>query len=252
MLIGGERVGSGSGKTYEVRNPATGELVQNVPLGNADDVEQAVQAAERAFGEWAETSAEDRGVALANACELIKEHAGDIAQLLTAEQGKTLFEANLEIHHLVHGLEFYAGLASKVRGSHVPLPQKGAYGLVIRQPIGVCGAIVPWNFPLTLMGTKVGPALAAGNAIIVKPASTTSPPPQRWRTPAATLTAARCAWASNGCLSTSRCTSRSSASCAPFSRRKPSGRAPKSPAAWVRCTSPISARRSRSRWRTRA
>src|SRR5438445_9749301 len=173
MLIGGERVGSGSGKTYEVRNPATGELVQNAPLGNADDVEQAVQAAERAFGEWAETSAEDRGVALTNACELIKEHAGDIAQLLTAEQGKTLFEANLEIHHLVHGLEFYAGLASKVRGSYVPLPQKGAYGLVVRQPIGVCGAIVPWNFPLTLMGTKVGPALAAGNTIIVKPASTT-------------------------------------------------------------------------------
>src|SRR5207253_348243 len=90
MLIGGERVGSGSGKTYEVRNPATGELVQNVPLGNADDVEQAVQAAERAFGEWAETSAEDRGVALANACELIKEHAGGIAQLLTAEQGNTI------------------------------------------------------------------------------------------------------------------------------------------------------------------
>jgi succinate-semialdehyde dehydrogenase/glutarate-semialdehyde dehydrogenase len=173
MLIGGERVSSASGRTYEVCNPATGEVVQNVPLGNAQDVEHAVQAAEQAFGVWAETSAEDRGVALANACELIKEHAAEIAQLLTAEQGKTLFEANLEIHHLVHGLEFYAGLASKVRGSHVPLPQKGAYGLVIRQPIGVCGAIVPWNFPLTLMGTKVGPALAAGNTIIVKPASTT-------------------------------------------------------------------------------
>src|SRR5205807_9629000 len=84
-----------------------------------------------------------------------------------------LFEANLEIHHLVHGLEFYAGLASKVRGSYVPLPQKGAYGLAVRQPIGVCGAIVPWNFPLTLMGTKLGPALAAGNTIIIKPASTT-------------------------------------------------------------------------------
>jgi succinate-semialdehyde dehydrogenase / glutarate-semialdehyde dehydrogenase len=173
MLIGGERVASASGRTYEVRNPATGEVVQSVPLGTAQDVEQAVQAAEQAFGAWAETSAEDRGVALANACELIKEHAAEIAQLLTAEQGKTLFEANLEIHHLVHGLEFYAGLASKVRGSYVPLPQKGAYGLVIRQPIGVCGAIVPWNFPLTLMGTKLGPALAAGNTIIIKPASTT-------------------------------------------------------------------------------
>jgi succinate-semialdehyde dehydrogenase / glutarate-semialdehyde dehydrogenase len=173
MLIGGERVGSSSGRTYEVCNPATGELVEKVPLGTAEDVNQAVQSAEQAFGVWAETSAEDRGVALANACELIKEHAAEIAQLLTAEQGKTLFEANLEVHHLLHGLEFYAGLASKVRGSYVPLPQKGAYGLVIRQPIGVCAGIVPWNFPLTLMGTKVGPALAAGNTIIIKPASTT-------------------------------------------------------------------------------
>jgi succinate-semialdehyde dehydrogenase/glutarate-semialdehyde dehydrogenase len=173
MLIGGQRVGSASGRTYEVCNPATGDAVQSVPLGTADDVNQAVQAAEEAFGTWAETSAEDRGVALANACELIKEHAAEIAGLLTAEQGKTLFEANLEVHHLLHGLEFYAGLASKVRGSYVPLPQKGAYGLVVRQPIGVCAGIVPWNFPLTLMGTKVGPALAAGNTIVIKPASTT-------------------------------------------------------------------------------
>src|SRR5918912_2447370 len=174
MLIGGEQVDSVSGKTYQVLNPATGEAVDSVPRGTAQDVQQAVDAAERAFSnEWAETSAEDRGALLADACVRIKEHAGEIAQLLTAEQGKTLFEANLEIHHLVHGLEFYAGLASKVRGSYVPLPQKGAYGLVVRQPIGVCGAIVPWNFPLTLMGTKLGPALAAGNTIIVKPASTT-------------------------------------------------------------------------------
>jgi succinate-semialdehyde dehydrogenase/glutarate-semialdehyde dehydrogenase len=173
MLIGGERVGSVSGRTYAVCNPATAEAVQSVPLGTAQDVDQAVQSASAAFAEWAETSAEDRGVALANACELIREHAAEIAQLLTAEQGKTLFEANLEVHHLLHGLEFYAGLASKVRGSYVPLPQKGAYGMVIRQPIGVCAGIVPWNFPLTLMGTKVGPALAAGNSIIIKPASTT-------------------------------------------------------------------------------
>src|ERR671931_1398556 len=174
MLMGGEQVEPSSGKTYDVRNPATGEVVDTVPRGTAQDVQQAVDAAQHAFsGEWAETSAEDRGALLANACQLIKEHAGEIAALLTAEQGKTLFEANLEIHHLVHGLEFYAGLASKVRGSYVPLPQKGAYGLVIRQPIGVCGGIVPWNFPLTLMGTKLGPALAAGNTIIIKPASTT-------------------------------------------------------------------------------
>ncbi len=173
MLIGGEQVGSVSGNTYQVCNPATGEVVDSVPKGTAADVQQAVASAEQAFVALGETSAEDRGAALFDACERIKANAAEIAQLLTAEQGKTLFEANLEIHHLVHGLEFYAGLASKVRGSYVPLPQKGAYGLVVRQPIGVCGAIVPWNFPLTLMGTKVGPALAAGNSIIVKPASTT-------------------------------------------------------------------------------
>jgi succinate-semialdehyde dehydrogenase/glutarate-semialdehyde dehydrogenase len=173
MLIGGEQVESASGEDYEVRNPATGEVVERVARGTAADVDRAVEAAEGAFSEWAETTAEDRGKALMGACELIRERSGEIAQLLTQEQGKTLFEANLEIHHLLHGLEFYAGLASKVRGAYVPLPQKGAYGMVIRQPIGVCGGIVPWNFPLTLMGTKLGPALAAGNTIIIKPASTT-------------------------------------------------------------------------------
>src|SRR5438445_844369 len=173
MLIGGELVDSVSRETYEVRNPATGAAVDKVPRGTVEDVKQAIQAAETAFKEWSDTTAEDRGSALMSACELIKKNSGEIAQLLTQEQGKTLFESGLEIHHLLHGLEFYAGLASKVRGSHVPLPQKDAYGMVVRQPIGVCGGIVPWNFPLTLMGTKLGPALAAGNTIIIKPASTT-------------------------------------------------------------------------------
>ena len=173
MIIGGELVDSVSGQTYEVRNPATGEVVDKVPKGTAKDVEQAIGVAESAFKEWSDVSPEDRGKMLLNAGELIKQKSNEIAQLLTQEQGKTFFEAGLEIHHLVHGLEFYAGLASKVRGAHVPLPQKGAYGMVIRQPIGVCGGIVPWNFPLTLMGTKLGPALAAGNTIIIKPATTT-------------------------------------------------------------------------------
>jgi len=173
LLIGGEQVDSVGNETYEVRNPATGEVVDKAVKGTAKDVVQAIDAAETAFQEWADVTAEDRGKMLSNACELIKEKGKEIAQLLTMEQGKTLFEAGLEIHHLIHGLEFYAGLASKVRGSHVPLPQKNAYGMVVRQPIGVCGGIIPWNFPLTLMGTKLGPALAAGNTVIVKPASTT-------------------------------------------------------------------------------
>src|SRR5919109_197715 len=173
MLIGGELVDSVGKDTYEVRNPATGAVVDTAPKGTVEDVKQAIQAAEDAFKVWSDVTPEDRGNALLNACELIKKNSGEIAQLLTQEQGKTVFEAGLEIHHLIHGLEFYAGLSSKVRGSHVPLPQKGAYGMVVRQPIGVCGGIVPWNFPLTLMGTKLGPALAAGNTIVIKPASTT-------------------------------------------------------------------------------
>ncbi len=173
LLIGGELVDAVKKEVYEVRNPATGQVVDHAAKGSEEDVRQAVAAAETAFGEWSDTTPEDRGKALESACALIQEHSKDIARLLTQEQGKTLFEAGLEIHHLIHGLEFYAGLASKVRGSHVPLPQKNAYGMVVRQPIGVCGAIVPWNFPLTLMGTKVGPALAAGNTVIVKPATTT-------------------------------------------------------------------------------
>src|ERR671919_2174013 len=122
ILIGGELVDSAGKETYEVRNPATGAVVDTAPKGNERDVVQAVQAAETAFKEWSDTTAEDRGNALMNACELIKKNSGEIAQLLTQEQGKTLFEAGLEIHHLIHGLEFSGGLSSKAPGSHVPLP----------------------------------------------------------------------------------------------------------------------------------
>src|SRR2546426_11422188 len=162
MLIGGEPVDSVSGQTYEVRNPATGEVVDKVPKGTAKDVEHAIDAAEKAFQEWSDTTAEDRGKMLMSACELIKQKSGEIAQALTKEQGKTLFEAGLEIHHLLHGLEFYAGLASKVRGAHVPLPQKGAYGMVVRQPIGVCGGVVPREFSPTRVGAKQRAGLAGG------------------------------------------------------------------------------------------
>ncbi len=173
MFIGGESVDSVTKNTSEVRNPATGATVDTVPQGNDKDVQQAIQAAEEAFKVWSDVSPEDRGNALMNASELIKKIPARSLNCSPRSKARHSSKPALEIHHLVHGLEFYAGLASKVRGSHVPLPQKGAYGMVVRQPIGVCGGIVPWNFPLTLMGTKLGPALAAGNTIIIKPASTT-------------------------------------------------------------------------------
>ncbi|MFQ5399247.1 MAG: aldehyde dehydrogenase family protein [Anaerolineae bacterium] len=176
MFINGEWVGAASGETYEVKNPANGELVDTVPFAGAADVNAAVQAAQAAFSGWAAMSPDDRASLLRKGISLVEEHAKEIAALLTAEQGKPLFEASGELHHFLHGMEFYAGLSSKIRGAQVPLPptlNKGAYGLVIKQPVGVSVGIVPWNFPLTLMGTKVGPALIAGCPIIIKPARTT-------------------------------------------------------------------------------
>src|SRR5436853_1822761 len=173
MIINGESVDSVTGQTYEVRNPANGDVVDTAPKGNEADARAAIDAADAAFDAWSHTSAEDRAKLLFKSAELVNSHRKELAEILTREQGKTLQEADTEIEHFLHGLEFYAGLASKVRGAQVPLPAKNAYGMVIRKPLGVCGAIVPWNFPITLMGTKVGPALAAGNTVVVKPASTT-------------------------------------------------------------------------------
>src|SRR4030095_3896972 len=173
MFIAGESVDAISGATYEVRNPANGEIVDTAPKGNADDARRAIDAAQAAFDEWSHTSAEDRAKLVFKAAEMVEAERKSLAELLCREQGKPFQEASGELEHFHHGIDFYAGLASKVRGAHVPLPAKNAYGMVVRKPLGVCGAIVPWNFPITLRGTKVGRALAAGNTVVVKPASTT-------------------------------------------------------------------------------
>jgi succinate-semialdehyde dehydrogenase/glutarate-semialdehyde dehydrogenase len=173
MFIAGESTGSSSGQTYNVINPATGEVVDSAPKGTEGDVRSAVDAAHEAFPAWAETAAEARAQLILKGIDSVKKELPELAVLLTREQGKPVGDSQREIEHFLHGMNFYAGLASKVRGAYVPLPDKKMYGLVLKQPVGVCGAIVPWNFPITLMGTKVGPALAAGCTVIVKPASTT-------------------------------------------------------------------------------
>jgi succinate-semialdehyde dehydrogenase/glutarate-semialdehyde dehydrogenase len=175
-FINGESVEALGGARSEVRDPATGELVGSVPKGGAEDARRAIDAADAAFDAWSDSSVQDRARLLTKAHDIVHHHAAELAQLLNKEQGKPVSEATTEIEHFLHGIDFYAGLATKVRGAHVPLPDfpnKGAFGLVMRRPIGVCVGIVPWNFPITLMGTKVGPALAAGNTIVIKPASTT-------------------------------------------------------------------------------
>jgi succinate-semialdehyde dehydrogenase/glutarate-semialdehyde dehydrogenase len=176
MFVNGQWAEALSQKTYEVHNPANQQVVDTACLAGPQDVEAAVSAAQAAAKAWAETAPDDRAAVLHKGVQLVEARAKEIAALLTAEQGKPLFEAQSEVHHLLHCLEFYAGLASKLRGAEVPLPPalgKHSYGLVLKRPVGLSVGIVPWNFPLTLMGTKVGPALISGSPIIIKPARTT-------------------------------------------------------------------------------
>jgi acyl-CoA reductase-like NAD-dependent aldehyde dehydrogenase len=175
MLIGEEWVDARSGDGIEVTDPATEEVIDTVPSAGPEDAEAAVAAAEGAFASWRRTDADGRAALLRRGAEAVEEAAGELADLLTREQGKPTVEATGEVHHLVHGLNYYADLASKIRGAYQDLPSDlgTAYGMVIRRPVGVCAGIIPWNFPLTLLGTKLGPALAAGNTFIAKPAETT-------------------------------------------------------------------------------
>lgn len=184
MLIGGEWRRAASSEEIEVVNPATEEVVGTVPSASVADVELAVRNARQAFKDWAATDVEQRAHILARAAELIEEHAKALAPVLTSEQGKPVAEAIGEVSHLAHGVRYYAEAATKVRGSYQELPSAfgPAYGQVVRRPIGVCAAITPYNFPLTLLGTKVAPALASGNTVVAKPAATT---------PLATLEVAR-------------------------------------------------------------
>jgi succinate-semialdehyde dehydrogenase/glutarate-semialdehyde dehydrogenase len=184
MLIGGEWRQAAAHQEIDVVNPATEAVVDTVPAGAPEDVELAVATAKRALSDWSQTDIEERAAILARAAGLIADNARELAARLTSEQGKPLAEAIGEVNHLAHGVRFYAEAATKVRGAYQDLPSTlgRAYGMVIRRPIGVCAAITPYNFPLTLLGTKVAPALAAGNTVVAKPAATT---------PLATLEVAR-------------------------------------------------------------
>ncbi|MFQ5818351.1 MAG: aldehyde dehydrogenase family protein, partial [Terriglobia bacterium] len=174
MIIGGKAAESASGQWTEVRNPALrDEVVGRVPKGTVEDVQRAVEAAAKALPAWSALPSARRGEVLHKAVHLIHEHAAELAELLTREQGKPLSESVRELRRFAHTLEHYAGLAKNIRGGHIPQLDEGKYGLILKRPIGICGAIVPWNFPVSLMGNKLGPALLAGNAVIVKPASTT-------------------------------------------------------------------------------
>jgi acyl-CoA reductase-like NAD-dependent aldehyde dehydrogenase len=175
MLIAGEHATAQSGEEIPVLDPATEETLESVPGASAEDVDRAVQAADAALDEWSRTDAEDRAMLLRRFIGLVERERKALAESLVHEQGKPLTEANGEVHHFIHGLTYYTDLATKIRGAYQPLPStlSKAYGMVIRKPIGVVAAIVPNNFPLTLLGTKLAPALVAGNTVVVKPAQST-------------------------------------------------------------------------------
>ncbi len=173
MIVGGDLAQAQTQQTTEVRNPSTGQTVDTVPLGTPADVDAAVQAASDAFPAWSHLAPHQRAQHLYKAAQAIREDQAAIAELLTKEQGKTLKESQIEAARLADNFDFFAGVTDKLRGHHVPLNEPDKYGLVLRRPLGVCAAIVPWNFPLTLLANKLAPALAAGNTVVVKPASTT-------------------------------------------------------------------------------
>src|SRR3954453_3821509 len=173
MFIGGEAVELPELERRTILTPPSGQPGDTGPAGPAAEVDRAVQAAQQAFLPWWETSAARRGELVHHGARLVHDHLGDLARLLTEEQGKPLRESRLEIHRFVLTLEHYAGLAKNLRGAYVPNLDKDTYGLVTKRPLGGVGAIVPWNFPTTLLSNKLAPALVAGNTMVAKPADTT-------------------------------------------------------------------------------
>ena len=173
MVIGGQQVDAVDGQTFEVTNPATGKVIARAPLGGKADVDRAVESAQRAFdGPWSTWSASKRGRTLAKYADLVKRNVEELAQLETANVGKPITSSRGEVFAVSLVFEYYAGAANKVFGETIPVSRPGL-DFTLREPIGVVGLIVPWNFPINMASWKLGPALAAGNTCILKPASYT-------------------------------------------------------------------------------
>src|SRR5881396_4252254 len=173
MYVGGAWVGAASGKTMRVTNPATGEALAELPDAERDDAWKAVDEAAKAFPAWAATPGLERGKILRRIFELMTERRDDLARLVTEENGKPFDEARREVAFATGYFSWFAEEARRVYGEIVPPPVSGKRLWVLRQPLGVVGAITPWNFPATMVTRKIAPALAAGCTVVLKPASAT-------------------------------------------------------------------------------
>lgn len=172
-FIDGEWSVAESMDTIPVVNPSTRVVIGTVPKMGASDARRAIQAAEVALGAWSSRPAQERSAILLRWFQLIKENQEDLAVIMTSEQGKPLHESRAEIGYAASFIEWFAEEAKRVYGDIIPATSRSRRIVVIKQPIGVCAAITPWNFPAAMITRKVGPALAAGCTMVLKPASQT-------------------------------------------------------------------------------
>src|SRR6266702_2790117 len=175
LLIDGQWV-DGS-KKFDTINPATGEVLTQVAEASSANVDHAVAAARRAFedcnGAWRKLSASERGRLIWRLADLVEKNIEELAELETIDNGKPIFESRyVDMPMVVDVLRYFAGLATKIHGDTINTSES-AFTYTLREPVGVVGLIVPWNFPLLLASWKVGPALACGNTIVLKPAEQT-------------------------------------------------------------------------------
>ena len=174
LFIDGQFVDAESGKTFNSPNPATGETFAEVAEADKADIDKAVAAARKAFeGKWSKISARDRGRMIYKLSQLIEAHAAELAELETMDNGKPIREATyIDLPGVVENFEYFAGWSTKIEGETIPVPGQ-MFNYTLREPVGVCGQIIPWNFPLLMAAWKLAPALAAGNTVVLKPAEQT-------------------------------------------------------------------------------
>lgn len=172
-FVGGEWLAQTPHGRYPLHNPATGELLSELPRCQQDEARRAIESAHQAFLPWRATTAKHRSEVLRRWYELVIENKHDLAVLITLEEGKPLAEARGEIDYAASFIQWFSEEAKRVRGDVVPAPKPTQRIVVLKEPIGVCAAITPWNFPAAMITRKAGPALAAGCSMVVKPASQT-------------------------------------------------------------------------------
>ena len=179
MLINGKWVEAASGKTFPTYNPATGEVLSNVAEGDREDIDRAVKAARAAFdtGKWSKISPSERGRMMWRLADLIEKNAEEFAQLESLDNGKPLTIARVaDLPLAIDHFRYYAGWSTKIEGNTIPMSfaRQGSYhAYTVREPVGVVGQIIPWNFPLLMAAWKLGPALATGCCVVLKPAEQT-------------------------------------------------------------------------------